>query len=307
MRQILSEARLSSHLREGDAVCKSVVTSDTGVPLPAQKAQKLSYCCCCPSHIATALGCHPSVANGIEEMSNRRVTHTKASKSLMCLEVIEQGLLSDFRLCSGCDYYKNNIALNGLAQKKPCSQLSKYWQCTTPHNNGSLTQAKDTLTPYQPVKLTKYNSLFVAEKNSCSVQSGNKRVRLFSPASGESSGSIPQHSGFDRGGSDRNALFASRSIAVIECNVANAAQANMSKEHGRILCEYNTVAGELEGVKLELAAAVSNCDLCLAERDRLLSERDIACEKYDKAVAELSYISGQLDTVLMKRNEAVTQ
>jgi hypothetical protein len=137
------------------------------------------------------------------------------------------------------------------------------------------------------------------------VQSGNKWVCLFSPASGESSGSIPQHSGFDQGGSDRNALFASRSIAVIERDVAVAAQAKMSKEHDQILCEYNTVAGELESVKLELAAAVCNHDLCLAERDRLLSERDIACEKYDKAVAELSYISGQLDTVLMKCDEAV--
>jgi hypothetical protein len=186
--------------------------------------------------------------------------------------------LSDFRLCSGCDYYKNNVALNGLAR----SQLSKYWQCTTPHNNGSLIQAKDTLTPYQPVKLTKYNSLFIAKKNSCSVQSGNKWVCLFSPASGESSGSIPQHSGFDQGGSDRNALFASRSIAVIERNVAVAAQAKMSKEHDRILCEYNTVAGELERVKLELAVAVCNRDLCLAEHDRLLSERDIACENMIK-------------------------
>jgi hypothetical protein len=96
------------------------------VPLPAQKAQKVSYCCCHPSHITTALGCHPSVANGIEEMSNHQVTRTKASKTMTCLEVIEQGLLLDFRLCSGCDYYKNNIALNGLAQKKPHSQLSKY-------------------------------------------------------------------------------------------------------------------------------------------------------------------------------------
>jgi hypothetical protein len=107
-------------------------------------------------------------------------------------------------------------------------------------------------------------------------------VRLFSPASCESSGSIPQHSGFDRGGSDRNALFASCSIAVIERDVAVAAQAKMSKEHDRILCEYNTVAGELERVKLELAVAVCNRDLCLAEHDRLLSERDIACENMIK-------------------------
>jgi hypothetical protein len=69
-------------------------------------------------------------------MSNRRVTHTEASKTLTCLEVTEQGLLSDFKLCSGCDNYKNNVAQHGLAQKKPPSHLSKYCQCTTPHNNG---------------------------------------------------------------------------------------------------------------------------------------------------------------------------
>jgi hypothetical protein len=79
----------------------------------------------------------------------------------------------------------------------------------------------------------------------------------------------------------------------------------MSQEHDRILYQYNTVAGELEHVKLELAVAVSDRDLYLAEHDCLLSECDIACEKYDKAVAEISYISGKLDTVLMKQDEAV--
>jgi hypothetical protein len=63
---------------------------------------------------------NPSVANGIEEMSNRRVNCTEASKTFTCLEVTEQGLLSDFKLCSGCD------ALNGLAQKKHHSHISKY-------------------------------------------------------------------------------------------------------------------------------------------------------------------------------------
>jgi hypothetical protein len=71
-------------------------------------------------------------------MSDWQVTQTEASKTLTCLEVNEQGLFLDFKLCSGCDHYKNNIALNGLAQKKSWSQLSKYWRCCTPHSYGSL-------------------------------------------------------------------------------------------------------------------------------------------------------------------------
>ncbi len=87
-------------------------------------------------------------------------------------------------------------------------------------------------------------------------------MRLFSPASGEgSSGSIPQYSGFDWGGSDRNAFFASRSKAVINRDVAVAAQRKMSKDHYCIFCEYNTAVKELECVKPKLVVAVSNCDL----------------------------------------------
>jgi hypothetical protein len=132
---------------------------------------------------------------------------------------------------------KNIIALNGLAQKKPCSQLSEYWQCTTLHKCGSVMQAKETLTVYQPVKLTKYNSLHVFEKKKFNAPSSTNRLHhLFSPASVETSScSIPQDPGFKPRETDNNAHFASCSIAVIERDVAVAAQNKISKDHGHFL------------------------------------------------------------------------
>jgi hypothetical protein len=193
-------------------------------------------------------------------MSTRRLTRTEASKTLTCLEVLEQGILSDFKLvCSGCDYYRNNISLNLMAQKKPRPQLSKFWQCCTPHNYGELLQS----TPYQPKKLSKYNVLLTSDR------SGNKRTCISSPATAADSfcsPTDPSLAAILR--TDRNGLLADRSIAIIQREVALAEQNKICKERDRMFEKYNAAKKELEEVKLELAATV-------LQQDRYSSENSV--------------------------------
>jgi hypothetical protein len=222
-------------------------------------------------------------------MFNRRVTRTEASRTVTCLEVSEQGLLPNLKLCSGCDYYRNNIALNAMAQKKPRPLLSQYWQCTTPHKYGEVVSARDLSTPYQPVKLTKYNSLQVVTRGSGDVvpSPGNKRVRLFSPRDGDTN---------DRsnvtvqamGGMDINAVLTGRNIAMIERDVARAEQNKLCRERDRLSDQLAAAVSDLARVKLELANAV-------LQRDRYQTERDVAREERAAALHDVTVILDQRD------------
>jgi hypothetical protein len=118
-----------------------------------------------------------------EAMGNRRVTRLGAIRTLMCLEAVEEGY-SFVKRCTGCDYYLQNHQLNAIAIKKRHSDLSKYWQCTTPHTYSQLTSS-DMNAPYQTVKPTKYYSYLVSDWRSNNDKSTMKRVRLFSPPSSE--------------------------------------------------------------------------------------------------------------------------
>jgi hypothetical protein len=123
-------------------------------------------------------------------MSNRRLTRTESSKRLTCLEAIDAGF-NFISQCSGCDYYVANLPLNALAKKKPRSQLSRYWQCTKAHIYGELSSASQTKTPYQPIQVTRYNSLIVTSREArIDETSSTKRIRLFSPTPTQNSSDI---------------------------------------------------------------------------------------------------------------------
>jgi hypothetical protein len=46
--------------------------------------------------------------------------------------------------------------------------------------------------------------------------------------------------------------------------------------------------------------------ISISEHNNFLSEHDIGCAKHDKAVAEIAFISDQLDVASIKRDDAVT-
>jgi hypothetical protein len=226
-------------------------------------------------------------------MFSRRLTRAEAGRTLTCLEVSELGLLAGFKVCSGCDYYRNNIALNAMAQKKPRSMLSSYWQCTTPHSYGEVVESSSMSTPYQPVKLTKYNSLQVVSRGTGDVEhSSYKRVRLFSPqgvsTDDVSDGTQQVTTVAPVRGFDRNAVLRGHNVAVVERDVARAELKKIARERDRVSEQLNVTVKELAGIKSELANAV-------LKRNQYLSERDIARQEHAAALGNLTIITEQRD------------
>lgn len=249
------------------------------------------------------------------------MTRTDSSRILTCLEVCEQGLVADIKLCSGCDYYKNNVALNAMAQKKPRSQLSRYWQCTTLHNFGVVMEAVQLETPYErDRKITKYNSLNVVSKVSGDVPpSRNKRVRLFSPgdasdsSGGEASLRVRNENAPPRP-SDRNALLTQRSLAIVGRDVAVAQHEKLSREHGRTLEQLNVAVKEQERLTMELSVAIVQRNQYLVERNRALSERDVALSERDVALSErdtavckMTLLAEQRESAVMEHRAAIVE
>ncbi len=119
--------------------------------------------------------------------ANKRVTRVGANRTLTCLEAIEQGF-QFIKSCSGCDYYSMNHKINLIAMKKPRSELSRYWQCSTPHKYGELTTSSEMKTPYWPPFESKYSILVGSDWGANA--SSPKRVRLFTPSSSGNSSKL---------------------------------------------------------------------------------------------------------------------
>jgi len=180
-----------------------------------------------------------------------------------------------------------------MAQKKPRSMLSSYWQCTTPHSYGEVVESSSMSTPYQPVKLTKYNSLQVVSRGTGDVEhSSYKRVRLFSPqgvsTDDVSDGTQQVTTVAPVRGFDRNAVLRGHNVAVVERDVARAELKKIARESDRVSEQLNVTVKELAGIKSKLANAV-------LQRNQYLSERDIARQEHAAALGNLTIITEQRD------------
>jgi hypothetical protein len=221
-----------------------------------------------------------------ETMSNRRVTRLGAIRTLTCLEAVEEGY-SFVKRCSGCDYYHQNHQTNAIALKKPRSELSKYWRCTTPHTYGELASS-DLNTPYQPIKPTKYNSYLVSNRRLSNDHSSTKRVRLFSPpySNNDASQAPDPQISF----ADYSKCLAERDIAFAERDSAITRMDEISAESAR----------ECEAARKEVVSAK-------AKRHEVTIERDLAAQERDFLEAEnirhLNMISRLESEILLLRNE----
>jgi hypothetical protein len=226
-------------------------------------------------------------------MSNRRVTTTEASRTLTCIEASSQGFLF-VSLCSGCDYYMKNHRINAIARKKPCSELSKYWQCTIPHNFGELTRSAEMKTPYQRIQPSKYNSYIVAargrERNDVS---STKRVRLFSPLPTTDNLESSVLSNHIQDISDRAAPNATLGRYIAESNFEKAIR------------ERDQAIAERDQAKAEHDIAVAKYDEAAVELSKALEKYDDACGRQDTAVAERYKTLCNRDKALEKRHEVM--
>jgi hypothetical protein len=180
-------------------------------------------------------------------MSNRRLTRTESSRRLTCLEAIDAGFNFGSQ-CNGCDYYVANRPLNSLAMKKPRSQLSRYWQCTKAHIYGELSSTSQTNMPYQPVQVTRYNSLLVSSREaSIDEMSSTKRVRLFSPMPTRNSSDISA-SGAQTPAMEKYLLESLLEKSVRECNQATT-------ERNEAIAECNAALAKAEESRAELNRA----------------------------------------------------
>jgi hypothetical protein len=85
------------------------------------------------------------------------------------------------KICSRCNYYMQNHALNAQALKLPHSELSSMWQCTGSHILGDLYYHDSHKTPYRPVATMRYNAFIISIpiRTSDSNSDIGKWVRLF--------------------------------------------------------------------------------------------------------------------------------
>ncbi len=180
-----------------------------------------------------------------------------------------------------------NHKINLIAMIKPRSELSRYWQCSTPHKYGEFTTSSEMKTPYRPPFESKYSILVGSDWGANA--SSPKRVRLFTPSSSgnNSVASMPNH--------------------ALQNYLVGAERDRAVSESDRAKVERDKAVAERDRAIEERDKAVAECDRAIEERDKAVAERDRAIEERDKAVAERDRALEERDRAVADMNEALEQ
>jgi hypothetical protein len=213
---------------------------------------------------------------------NQRITRKQSSRSLTCLEAVEEGFPFVLR-CSGCDYYVNNRPLNAIAMKKERHELSRFWQCTKLHNYGELSAALRDKTPYQPVKPSRYNCVSMIDAG---VGSSAKRVRLFSPPPMESEAILtpPTLPAAVAAVPVENTSGTSGQNPVMEMYKLKLDFEKAVRDYRKAILERDSALEEVAAVKSQLIEAKRSQDAAVADKEKALSDLDAVLAKYNRDI-----------------------
>jgi hypothetical protein len=230
-----------------------------------------------------------------------RPTRSALSRSVTCIEAQEEGY-SFVNTCSKCDYYLSNRFLNNKAMSRPCSELSKMWQCTRPHKLGDLYLSAMHNTPYDETPINKNNSFLVSSFYASTQSSGISSSEQVSESVTRSQGSskrarVDVEKDLERAVRDCDKLRQEFDEALSDCN--------------RLRNERDEALKDCNKLRLERDEAIKKCNMEMQEHDDTLNECNMLRHERDKAVSannkqrqDLEHAVNECNLLRNERDEA---